>query len=117
MYLQCNYIKNLEETRKLSGLTELRSLNLFGNPIEQIPGYRMWVLGVMYDENDSLKKLDQVVVTAKEFTAVCYWNEPKDKNRKLKKISENYFTKNKVQIKQPPPLKIDEDDKSKQTQP
>ncbi len=75
LYFQCNFVKNLEEVRKLATLKDLRTLNLFGNPIEQIPGYRMWVLGAMYAENDSLKRLDQVVVTSKEFAAVCVWNE------------------------------------------
>ena len=58
LYLQCNYIKNLEETRKLAQLSELKTLNLFGNPIEQVPGYRMFVLGAIYAENDALKRLD-----------------------------------------------------------
>lgn len=34
LYLQCNCIKNLEEVRKLSALTDLNTINLFGNPIE-----------------------------------------------------------------------------------
>jgi hypothetical protein len=43
-----NEITNLEECRKLQQLLNLQSLTLYGNPIEQIKGYRMWVLGVMY---------------------------------------------------------------------
>lgn len=84
--------------RKLGQLNDLSSLNLFGNPIEQITGYRMWVLGALYAENDCLKRLDQVVVTKKEFAAVCIWNERLESGgaKKLKKVSENYFTKNKV---------------------
>lgn len=35
----------------------------------------MWVLGVLYLQSETLKKLDQVVVTKKEFDAVCVWNE------------------------------------------
>lgn len=34
LYMQCNFIKNLEETKKLAQLNDLKSLNLFGNPIE-----------------------------------------------------------------------------------
>jgi hypothetical protein len=58
----------------------------------------MWVLGAMYAENDCLKRLDQVVITAKEFAGVCIWNERLVANgsKKLKKVSENYFSKNKV---------------------
>ena len=80
LFLHGNYISSLEEARKLSGLSQLASLTLYGNPIEQISNYRMWILGVMYDKNDQLKKLDQVLVTAKEFDAVCVWNESINKN-------------------------------------
>jgi len=75
----------------------------------------MWVLGAMYAESDSLKRLDQVVITSKEFASVCIWNERlvASGSKKLKKVSENYFSKNKVQVKAPPPLKVDEDDKGK----
>jgi Leucine-rich repeat (LRR) protein len=48
LYLHGNAISNLEECRKLQNLTNLQTLTLYGNPIEQIKGYRMWVLGVMY---------------------------------------------------------------------
>lgn len=34
LYLQYNYIKDLGETKKLHKLKSLKSLNLFGNPIE-----------------------------------------------------------------------------------
>ena len=92
LYMEGKFVKNLEETRKLGQLKDLRSLNLFGNPIEQISGYRMWVLGVIYAQNDALKKLDQVVVTAKEFSAVCVWNDSKKtKAGNLKLVSEKYF--------------------------
>ncbi len=68
----------------------------------------MWVLGVMYLSNDTLKKLDQVVVTAKEFDACIVWNEALMKNgsSKLKKL----VPKN---IKKVPPIKTDDDEKGK----
>jgi|APGre2960657505_1045072.scaffolds.fasta_scaffold920322_1 hypothetical protein len=44
----------------------------------------MWVLGVLYNQNDSLKKLDQVLVTLKEFDTVCVWIINKV-NKNLKK--------------------------------
>jgi len=58
----------------------------------------------------SLKKLDQVVVTKKEFDACCVWNEGLMANAatKLKKL----VPQNK-NIKQVPPLKTDDDDKGK----
>lgn len=58
LYLHGNYILNLEEVRKLNTLPELHTLTLYGNPMEQIDNYRMWVLGVMYLQSESLKKLD-----------------------------------------------------------
>jgi len=88
VYLHNNYIVNMDEVRKLNTLPDLHTITLYGNPIEQIKGYRMWVLGVMYLQSESLKKLDQVVVTKKEFDAVCVWNEALMKNagQKLKKL-------------------------------
>lgn len=53
-----NYIKNLEEAKKLNGFRNLQSLTLYGNPIETIKNYRLWVLGVMYTYNENLRRLD-----------------------------------------------------------
>jgi len=39
-------------------MPDLHTLTLYANPIEQIAGYRMWVLGAMYLNSVSLKKLD-----------------------------------------------------------
>lgn len=88
LYLHGNYISSLDETKKLGKLKDLANLTLYGNPIEQISGYRMWVLGVIYDKNDKLKKLDSVLVTAKEFDAVCVFNEVLNakKGSKLKQL-------------------------------
>ena len=80
LYLHGNYILNMDEVRKLGTLPQLQTLTLYGNPIEQISGYRMWVLGVLYTQSETLKKLDQVVVSRKEFDAVCVWNEALMKN-------------------------------------
>ena len=48
LYLHGNYISSLDQTKKLQGFEDLQSLTLYGNSIEQIKGYRMYVLGVMY---------------------------------------------------------------------
>jgi Leucine-rich repeat (LRR) protein len=124
LYLNYNYIKDLGQTQKLGKMKNLKSLNLFGNPVEQVPGYRMWVLGVMYEESDSLKKFDQVVITAKEFQSMCVWNERFNTSAaaKLTRVSYNYFSDKKDKkgniIKGnvasfPPELKVASDDKSK----
>lgn len=104
LYLHGNYISSLEETRKLGQLKDLSALTLYGNPIEQISGYRMWVLGVIYDQNDKLKKLDSVLVTAKEFDSVCVWNETFYKKSKLKKLKPQ-------NAKKPPAPKQEESEK------
>ena len=48
LQLQGNYINDLEEVVKLSNLSQLQSLTLNGNPIEEIKGYRLYVLGIMF---------------------------------------------------------------------
>ena len=59
LYLHGNYIANLEHTKKLQKFEDLQSLTLYGNPIEQVKGYRMYVLGVMYQNNNqNLRRLD-----------------------------------------------------------
>ena len=74
LYLHGNYIANLEQTKKLQGFEDLQSLTLYGNAIEQIKGYRMYVLGVMYaNNNQNLRRLDQVLVTNREYDNVLVW--------------------------------------------
>lgn len=85
LYLHGNYIKNLEETKKLNGYRDLQSLTLYANPIETIPNYRLYVLGVMYTYTEVLRKLDQVVVTNREFDKVLVWKEYINKS-KFKKL-------------------------------
>lgn len=58
-----NYITDLEEVKKLSDLEFLFELTLNGNPIEEIKGYRLYVLALMYMKNENLRKLDTVIVT------------------------------------------------------
>lgn len=121
LYLQYNYIKDLGEVRKLQKLRHLKSINLFGNHIEQIPGYRLWILGVFYEDNDCLKKLDQVVITAQEFQKMCVWNERfmTGQTTKLSKLSASYFADKKdkkgnriegIKVSGPPELKVGKED-------
>ena len=53
----------------------MQTLTLYGNFVEQIKGYRLYVLGMMYEQYETLKKLDSVYVTRKEFDNVIVWNE------------------------------------------
>lgn len=73
--LNGNFISDLEEVRKLGELAFLTNLTLNGNPFEEIEGYRMYVLGLMYMKYETLRKLDQVYVTCSEMDNVIVWNE------------------------------------------
>jgi Leucine-rich repeat (LRR) protein len=75
LYLHGNYISNLEEIRKLGKLHTLQILTLYANSIAQIKGYRLYCLGIMYSECETLKKFDSVLVTQHEFNSVLVWNE------------------------------------------
>ena len=75
LQLQGNYINDLEEVVKLSNLGALQSLTLNGNPIEEIKGYRLYVLGIMFKQYESLRKLDSVIISKNEFDNVLVWNE------------------------------------------
>lgn len=112
LYLHGNYISNLEETKKLNGFRDLQSLTLFGNYIETIPNYRLWVLGVMYTYNENLRRLDQVLVTNREFDKVLVWKEHifKSKSKRLKKLEPT------VSKKPPAPPKNEEEEKKQASQ-
>jgi Leucine-rich repeat (LRR) protein len=96
LYLHGNYIYQLEEARKLGNLGNLLSLTLHGNPIEQIPGYRLYILGIMFNKFITLKKLDSVVITRKEQESCYVWNKHLNGKRK-------YFPKlEESKVKKPP---------------
>lgn len=61
LYLHANYIYDLKEITKLSN-THIKTLTLYGNPIEQIQGYRLWVVGIVPE----LRKLDTGLITLLE---------------------------------------------------
>lgn len=72
-----------------------------GNSIEEIKGYRLYVLGMMYSRYETLKKLDNVIITRLEFDNVIVWNENGSNLKKLRKLKiEN--------PKQPPAKEEDE---------
>eukprot|EP00344_Euplotes_crassus_P001764 CAMPEP_0197001358 /NCGR_PEP_ID=MMETSP1380-20130617/6072_1 /TAXON_ID=5936 /ORGANISM="Euplotes crassus, Strain CT5" /LENGTH=338 /DNA_ID=CAMNT_0042418989 /DNA_START=15 /DNA_END=1031 /DNA_ORIENTATION=- len=75
LYLHGNYIYQLKEVKKLANLSQVISLTLHGNPIEQIPGYRLYIIGIMFSKYTTLKKLDSVIITNKEDEQAYVWNE------------------------------------------
>ena len=73
----------------------------------------MWVLGVMYSESENLRRLDQVLITNREFNDVIVWTERlmgKRSKMSLKKLTDTL--KN---VKKPPALKVDDDNKQANT--
>lgn len=103
LQLHGNFIADLEEVRKLQDLEHLMSLSLNGNPIEEIKGYRLYVLGLLYQKHETLKKLDTVIVSNTEFDNVLVWNERlfKGMGAKLRKLRP-------ANAKQPPAKEEDE---------
>ena len=75
---------------KLQDLEYIQMLTLNGNPIEEIKGYRLYVLGLMFMkyENPSLRKLDTVIISNTEYDNVLVWNERlyAGMTKKLKKL-------------------------------
>jgi len=61
--------------RKLSNMANLQSLTLNGCPIEEIKGYRLYVLGMMFSKYETLRKLDTVIISNTEYDNVLVWNE------------------------------------------
>merc|ERR1712060_322681 len=121
--LSYNYLESIEadllqfeqlKTLYLHGnyISDLQSLTLFGNYIETIPNYRLWVLGVMYTYNENLRRLDQVLVTNREFDKVLVWKENifKSKSKRLKKLEPT------VSKKPPAPPKNEEEEKKQASQ-
>ena len=45
IYLHVNFFNSFKDIRKLCHLESLKTATLHGNPIEQIPGYRLYVIG------------------------------------------------------------------------
>lgn len=61
LYLHSNYLSDMKEIVKLRE-SPLKFLTLYGNPIDQLPLYRMYVLTIL----PQVRKLDSVLVTKLE---------------------------------------------------
>jgi len=68
LYLHCNYIHNFKELVVLQKLN-LRALTLYGNQIENIKGYRLYVIGILAQA----KRLDSVLITRLERDNATVW--------------------------------------------
>jgi Leucine-rich repeat (LRR) protein len=68
LYLHCNYFNNLTELVKLQHLNNLKALTIHGNPIETIPNFRLYIIGIL----PQLIKLDSVLISKKERDNAIY---------------------------------------------
>lgn len=88
LYLHANFIKSLSKVTVLSKCKCLMNLTLHGNPIEQIKGYRFFIIEMM----PCLEKLDFTLVSEKELDIVHFrgsWNgEKRNKSGKIVKYPE-----------------------------
>ena len=98
-----NFISDLEEIKKLGEMNFLLELTLNGNPIEEIQGYRLYVLALMYQKNENLRKLDTVIITNQEFDSVLVW-----KNLKKGVLHHVKTLKITNQKRKPPPKEVEE---------
>jgi len=62
LYLHCNLLGDLKEFQKLAEV-DLEGLTVHGNPIDKIPYYKFYIIGLFYS---CLKNLDSVVVSRKD---------------------------------------------------
>ena len=70
----------------------------------------MYVLAIMYNRTETLKKLDSTVITKSEFDNMVVWNErlhTTDLSR-LSRVSKKYYEK--VGMINKPPPKADDDE-------
>jgi hypothetical protein len=80
LYCHANHIKEIEKIMILNNCQSLLNLTLHGNPIEQIKGYRQFVVEIV----PSLEKLDFTLVSEKELDIIFHkgsrWGEKRNRN-------------------------------------
>jgi Leucine-rich repeat (LRR) protein len=59
----------MNELKKLIGITKLKTLTIHGNPLDQLPNFRIYIIGIL----PNLKRLDTVLVTYKERDNAQVW--------------------------------------------
>ncbi|XP_068786979.1 leucine-rich repeat-containing protein 51 isoform X3 [Struthio camelus] len=69
LHLHANGIRSLAEVDKLAALPRLRRLTLHGNPVEEQPGYRSYVISVL----PQLKSFDFSGVTKQDRSTAAAW--------------------------------------------
>lgn len=83
LYCHANYIKEIESVLNLRRCKSLINLTLHGNPIEQIKGYRNYIIEIV----SNLEKLDFTLVSDKELDIVFHkgsrYGEKRNKKGKV----------------------------------
>lgn len=69
LYLHGNQIDKLSEVDKLGALPELFSITLHGNPIEDIPGYKQYVISAL----PQLKVFNTITITNQDRSDASTW--------------------------------------------
>lgn len=62
-------MKEIGEFEKLSCLSELRTLTVHGNPLDAVPNFRLFIIGLL----PTIKKLDSVLISKKELDNANVW--------------------------------------------
>lgn len=79
LYCHANHIKEIEKIILLRNCQSLLNLTLHGNPIEQIKGYRQFIVEIV----PSLEKLDFTLVSEKELDIIYHkgsrWGEKRNR--------------------------------------
>ncbi|KAL0031884.1 hypothetical protein WJX79_003250 [Trebouxia sp. C0005] len=78
LYLHANQITKLSDVKKLGKLSGLQKLTLHGNPIAELPHYKLQVLSCM----PTLRELDFVAVSKLDRDTVSVWTKAQRGGRK-----------------------------------
>ncbi|KAL0055361.1 hypothetical protein WJX82_011134 [Trebouxia sp. C0006] len=78
LYLHANQITKLSDVKKLGKLSGLQKLTLHGNPIAELPHYKLQVLSCM----PTLRELDFVAVSKLDRDTVSVWVKAQHGGRK-----------------------------------
>ena len=73
----------------------------------------MWVLGMMYEKSETLRRFDQVLITKREFDNVIVWNEYIHAQDTKKLNKQKKFKPNEKNIRNYPPEKKEKSEEEK----
>lgn len=94
----CNFVNELSELENLEPCENLHNLTIHGNPLDTIPGFRLYIVGIL----PQLKKLDTVLITKKEKDNAKVWRDAfgHGRTRKYPKVKNPIYPPEKEKPKQ-----------------